>query len=56
LESGPREPVLQLRFAGLVGKVAYKQFFQGSSLWPDSTAGVRMGGHTTNPSRLPGRF
>jgi hypothetical protein len=42
LESGPREPILQLGLTGLVRKVAYKKFFQGSSLWPYSTARVRM--------------
>jgi hypothetical protein len=34
LKSVPREPVLQLGFTGLVRKVAYKQFFQGSSFGP----------------------
>ena len=44
LESGSREPILQLGLTGLIWKVAYEQFFQGSSLWPYSTAGVRMVG------------
>lgn len=34
VKAGPREPILKLCFASLVGKVAYKQFFQGHSFGP----------------------
>lgn len=34
VKTGPREPILKLCFTGLVGKVAYKQFFQGDSFGP----------------------
>jgi hypothetical protein len=56
MKTGPREPILKLCFAGLVGKVAYKQFFQGDSYWPYSLAGLGLWAHA-NPAgkftRLP---
>jgi hypothetical protein len=44
LKPGLGEPVLQLCLTRLVWKVAYKQFFQGSSFWPISKAGLRTVG------------
>jgi hypothetical protein len=51
LESGPREPILQLGFTGLVRKVAYKQFFQGCSFGPVRLRGYGSWAHN-NRSRL----
>jgi hypothetical protein len=50
LKSVPREPVLQLGFTGLVRKVAYKQFFQGSSFGPIQQRRYGWWAHN-NPSR-----
>jgi hypothetical protein len=51
LESVPSEPILQLGLTGLVRKVAYKQFFQGSSFGPIQLREDGSWAHN-NPSRL----
>jgi hypothetical protein len=46
VKTGPRKPILQFGLAGLVGKVAYKQFLQADSFSAHFSSGADHG-HTT---------